>query len=253
VYDLILFVCSFFAGGMNALAGGGSFLAFPALLFLGVPAINANATTTLAMLPGQMTSAFAFRADLDAPPKVLWTMVATSLIGGLIGAFVMLRTPPGVFVKVIPYLLLAATLIFSFGQKLTARLMATRLDKSEPGGGPRMSLQSILFQLLIATYGGYFGAGIGIVILAELSMMGMTKINTMNSLKTILSSSVNLLAAIIFVFSGVIYWREVLVMILGSVAGGFVLAKWGRLLPPQVLRGFIVSIGSVLTIYFFFK
>jgi len=253
LYDVILFVCSFFAGGMNALAGGGSFLAFPALLFLGVPAINANATTTLAMLPGQMASAFAFRSDLDVPTKVLWTMVVISLVGGSLGAIVMVSTPPSLFVKVIPYLLLAATLIFAFGQKITGELMAKRLDKSEPEIGPRMSLFSVLFQLVIAIYGGYFGAGIGIVMLAELSMMGMTKLHSMNALKTILSSSINLLAAVIFVFGGLIYWREVLVMILGSVAGGFVLAKWGRLWPPAVLRGFIILVGSVLTVYFFFK
>jgi uncharacterized membrane protein YfcA len=156
-------------------------------------------------------------------------------------------------VKLVPFLLAAATLIFAFGQKLTARLMASKLDKPEPISGPRMTILSILFQLVIAIYGGYFGAGIGIVILAELSIMGMTKIHSMNALKTMLSSSSNLFAAIVFALSGVIYWREVLVMILGSVAGGFVLAKWGRLLPPAVLRGFIVIIGSVLTIYFFFK
>jgi uncharacterized protein len=253
VYELILFVCSFLAGGMNALAGGGSFIAFPALLFLGVPAINANATTTLAMMPGQMASAFAFRSDLDVPTKVLWSMVLISLIGGSAGAVVMLHTPATLFVKVIPYLLLTATLIFAFGQKMTGKLMAENLDKSETKSGPRMSLFSVLFQLVIAIYGGYFGAGIGIVMLAELSIMGMTKLHSMNALKAILSSSINLLAAVIFAFGGLIYWREVCVMIMGSVAGGFVVAKWGRLWPPAVLRGFIILVGSVLTIYFFFK
>jgi uncharacterized protein len=253
VYELYLFVCAFFAGGINALAGGGTFLAFPALIFAGVPALNANATCTLVMFPGQIASAVAFKADLDAPKNLLWPMGIISLIGGLIGALVMLNTPPGIFAKLVPFLLLTATLIFAFGNKLTGKLVVQKLVTPGSEFEPRLSPGSILFQLLIGIYGGYFGAGMGIVMLALLSILGMTKIHSMNALKTILTSAINLSAAVVFAFSQIVYWREVVVMMVGSITGGYVLAKWGRLLPAPVLRRFIIVVGFTLTVYFFFK
>jgi uncharacterized protein len=249
--DLFLLFSAFLAGGVNALAGGGSFLAFPALMLVGIPAINANATCTLALLPGSVASFWPYRQDLDTERSILIWMSAISFVGGLIGAVIMLNTPPGIFIKVVPYLILAATLIFAFGSKLTSKVLANRLDKNE--SAQKMSFLSAALQFVIAIYGGYFGAGIGIVMLACLSLLGMTKINSMNALKVLLSSVINGIAACAFVFAGAIYWRQVTIMAIGSILGGYLAAKVGRELPPLVIKRFVVFIGILLTIIFFFK
>jgi len=253
--DLLLFFSGLLAGGINALAGGGSFLAFPALLCAGVPPINANATCTLALLPGGIGSIWAYRADFDAPRKLLLTMSAISFVGGLLGAMIMLKTPPGIFVKLIPYLILAATSIFAFGNRLTGMFVANRLAQGDVQQSvpENMPLGSVLFQLIIATYGGYFGAGMGIVILAGLSILGMTKINSMNAFKVVLSSIINLVAAVAFVVAGVIYWHEVSIMAVGGIIGGVLAAKVGQKLPPIFVKRLIIGVGLILTVVFLFK
>ncbi len=253
--DILLFFSALLAGGINALAGGGSFLAFPALLFAGVPPINANATCTLALLPGGIGSIWAYRADFDAPRKILLTMSAISFVGGLLGAIIMLKTPPGIFVKLIPYLILSATLIFAFGNRLTGAFLANRLVKGDgaPSVPENMPLGSVLFQLIIAVYGGYFGAGMGIVILAGLSILGMTKIHSMNALKVVLSSIINFIAAVAFVLAGVIYWREVSIMAVGGIIGGILAAKVSQKLPAILVKRLIIGVGLILTVAFFFK
>jgi len=249
--DLILLFSAFLAGGVNALAGGGSFFAFPALMLVGVPAINANATCTLAMLPGAIASFWPYRQDLDTNRTILIGMSTISFVGGLVGALIMLNTPPGIFIKVVPYLILAATLIFAFGNKITSKILVDQLETGE--NAHKLTLPSIVFQFVIAAYGGYFGAGIGIVMLACLSLLGMTKINSMNALKVLLASVINGISAVAFVFAGAIYWHQVTIMAIGSVVGGYLAAKVGRKLPPLVIKRFVVCIGLLLTIIFFFK
>jgi uncharacterized membrane protein YfcA len=248
--DLLLLCSAFLAGGVNSLAGGGSFLAFPALLLVGVPAINANATCTLALLPGSIASIWPYRQDFDTDRTILVGMATISFIGGLIGALIMLNTPSSIFMKVVPYLILGATLIFAFGNKITSKILVDRL---ETGTAQKLNFSSIALQFVTAIYGGYFGAGIGIIMLACLSLLGMTKINSMNALKVLLATVINGISAIAFVFAGAIYWHEVTIMATGSIAGGYLAAKVGRNLQPIVIKRFVVFIGASLTIIFFFK
>ena len=171
--SILLFVAGVFGGALNAVAGGGSFLAFPALLFTGVPPIPANATNTLALWTGAAASGGAYRRRLDVPVRVLLPLLLASLVGGIAGAVLLLRTPAHTFLRVLPWLMLAATLLFLFGRKLAG--------KRTSGVGHDATTAAIvaasIFELVVAVYGGYFGGGIGIVNLAMLAAVGMTDIH----------------------------------------------------------------------------
>jgi uncharacterized membrane protein YfcA len=236
-------------GAMNAVAGGGSFIGFPSLMFVGVPPISANATNTVALWTGMTASSGAYRSRLSVPMRVLAPLVAVSLAGGMAGAYLLLRTPAHTFLRVIPWLLLAATLLFIFGKRLAR------------GGGSRVTQQATagtiataaILELVVAAYGGYFGGGMGIVILAMLSALGMTDIHSMNALKSVLSASVNGVAVITFIVARAIYWPQALVMIAGAIAGGYFGAHYAQRLPQAWVRGFVILVGSAMTVYFFAK
>src|SRR5579885_3363506 len=235
-------------GALNSVAGGGSFISFPALIFTGVPAINANATNTVALWPGTVASAAAYGKEL-AVHRGVPVLAAVSLVGGVIGAELLLHTPPATFVHLIPWLLLAATLLFTFGGDLTRQLRA-RLTNSSGSAEPSL-LGIALVQLVIAIYGGYFGGGIGILMLAALSVMGMANIHEMNAIKTVLASCINGVAVITFVIAGAIYWPQAIVMVVGAVAGGYGGARIARRLPPLLVRRFVIAVGFAMTMYFF--
>ena len=238
------------AGALNSVAGGGSFISFPMLIFTGVPAINANATNTVALWPGTIASAGAYRAEL-AIHRELAVLAAVSVLGGLIGAELLLHTPPATFVRLIPYLLLAATLLFTFGGSLTRRLRA-RLAVSENSSDPPV-LCLALVQFAIAIYGGYFGGGIGILMLAALSVMGMENIHEMNAVKTVLASCINGVAVVTFVVASAIYWPQAIVMVIGAIVGGYGGAHVARRLPPLLVRRFVIVVGFGMTLYFFIR
>jgi hypothetical protein len=244
---ILLFVAAAFAGTMNAVAGGGSFISFPTLLFTGVPAVPANATNTVALWTGLAFSGGAFRHHLKVRRVVLFTLVGVSLVGGTIGAVLLLHTPAQTFLRVLPWLMLAATLLFIFGRKLI-RPGASRVAQE-------LSARSIVlasfFQLLVAIYGGYFGGGMGIVMLAMLTALGMADIHEMNALKIVLSSSTNGIAVIVFIASRAIYWRQAIVMIVGASLGGYFGAHYSLRLSQKWIRGFVITVGSVMTAYFF--
>ena len=234
---------------MNAVAGGGSFIGFPSLMFVGVPPISANATNTVALWTGMTASSGAYRSRLSVPMRVLAPLVAVSLAGGMAGAYLLLRTPAHTFLRVIPWLLLAATLLFIFGKRL-ARGGGSRVTREATAG--TIATAAIL-ELVVAAYGGYFGGGMGIVILAMLSALGMTDIHSMNALKSVLSASVNGVAVITFIVARAIYWPQALVMIAGAIAGGYFGAHYAQRLPQAWVRGFVILVGSAMTVYFFAK
>jgi len=246
---LLLFSVALLAGAMNAVAGGGSFIAFPTLLFTGVPPVPANATNTVALWTGLAFSGGAFRRHLNAKRQILVSLVGVSLLGGTLGAILLLRTPAHTFMRVLPWLMLAATLLFMFGPKL-ARLRVASVSEETTTGA---ILVAACFQLLVGIYGGYFGGGIGIVILAMLAALGMADIHQMNALKSVLSTSINGVAVIIFVASRAVYWRQALIMILGAALGGYFGAHYSLRLAQNWIRGFVILIGSAMTTYFFVR
>ena len=246
---ILLFVAGVLGGVLNAVAGGGSFIAFPALLFTGVPPIPANATNSLALWSGVTASGGAYRRQLDMPRRVFVPLLISSVIGGLLGAFLLLRTPAHTFMKVLPWLMLGATLLFVFGNRLSGG--------RPPSVGRDATASAILiaslFELAVAVYGGYFGGGVGIVNLAMLAALGMTDIHAMNALKSVLGSAINGVASVAFIVKRAVYWPQALVMIAGAVVGGYFGAHYAQKLPQNWVRGFVILVGAGMTIYFFAK
>jgi uncharacterized membrane protein YfcA len=248
-HAIFLLTAATFAGALNAIAGGGSFISFPALLLTGVPPIPANATNTIAMWTGVTASTGAYRSRLNVPMRVLIPLVAASVAGGLIGAILLLKTPAHTFMRLLPWLMLAATLLFTFGRTIT------RTQRSSVGHDattPAIVAASI-FELFVAIYGGYFGAGMGFVILAMLALIGMTEIHAMNALKSVLSSTTNGLAVIAFVFARAIYWPQAVIMVAGAMLGGYFGAHYAQQLPQKWVRAAVIFIGAGMTVYFFAK
>ena len=246
----LLFGATLAAGAINAVAGGGSFLTFPALIFAGVPSIAANATSTMAVWPGSLASIGAYREDIRRERSQLTGLLAVSLLGGLLGAFVLLHTSQRTFDRLLPWLLLAATLIFTFGGSLSARLRAQAVRS---GGAAPVAVLTWLIQLAIATYGGYFGAGIGILMLALLSFAGMTDIHAMNGLKTVLGAALNAMALLAFVWARLIVWPQALLMMAGAIVGGYGAARLARRTDPRIIRRLVICIGVTMTGYFFWR
>lgn len=236
-------------GTMNAMAGGGSFVSFPMLLFTGVPAVPANATNTVALWTGLIFSGGAFRHHLKVRRLILVVLAGVSLLGGTIGAILLLRTPAQTFLRVLPWLMLAATLLFIFGRKL----IPARAPQAVHEVGPRAIVLASFFQLLVAIYGGYFGGGMGIVILAMLAAFGMADMHEMNALKIVLSSSTNGIAVLVFIASRAVYWHQALIMIVGAAIGGYFGAHYSLRLPQSWVRRFVIGVGSFMTVYFFVR
>lgn len=241
--DILLLIASFVAGVINAIAGGGSFLTFPSLVFAGIPAVAANATNTLALIPGTFASTWSYRRQLAPIPGIpMWLLYGVSLAGGLIGAVLLLKTSEQAFQALAPWLLLFATVIFAFGKEIN-RYLRTHFHIGVVG--------YLVLQIIIAVYGGYFGAGIGILTLAVLSLYGMTDINGMNAVKTLIAGTLNAIAAVIFVFSGLIHWRECALMAVAGIAGGYIGAWGAQRMNPRIIRGCVIVIGCAMTFWFF--
>ena len=234
---------------MNAVAGGGSFVAFPALLVTGVPPVHANATNTLSLWVGTTASGGAYRNRLRLPRRILIPLLITSLIGGLAGALLLIKTPAQTFLRVIPWLMLGATLLFAFGRHLTGRISA---GISHQASNKAIAGASF-FELLVATYGGYFGGGIGIMNLALFAALGMSEIHEMNALKIAVVTVINGVAAFTFVLTGSIVWPQAVVMIVGAALGGYTAAHFAQKLPPHLVRAMVIFIGCFMTVYFLWK
>ena len=246
---IFLFAAGVLGGAINAVAGGGSFVAFPALLFTGVPPIPANATNSLALWIGVTASGGAYRKHLNIAKRVMVPLIAASVVGGLGGAFLLIKTPGQTFLRVLPWLLLGATLLFAFGKYLTRHISA---GISRDSSNAALAGASI-FELLVAVYGGYFGGGMGIMNLAMLAALGMTNIHEMNALKVVLGGVINGVATVTFIAMGAIAWPQGVAMTLGALVGGYFAAHYAQKLPQSWIRGFVIFVGGAMTIYFFVR
>lgn len=250
---IILFFVALLAGALNSVAGGGSFFSFPTLIFTGVPAINANATNTIALWPGSVASVVAYRRQFSSQRPVLIVLSVASMAGGLLGALLLLRTPEATFLRILPWLLLLATALFAFGGNLVGRLRG-RVGGSLPAGPSWLPLLGTgLVQLVIGAYGGFFGGGIGMMMLAVLSVQGMRSVHTMNALKTLLASLINGVAVVTFILAGAVYWAQGLLMVVGAVIGGYGGAHLAQRLDPGLVRRFVIIVGCAMTVYFFVR
>ena len=246
---ILLFLAGALGGALNSVAGGGSFISFPALLFAGVPPIPANATSTIALWTAAAASGGAYRRRLSVPRRVMVPLMSASLTGGLAGAFLLLKTPAHTFMRVLPWLTLGATLLFAFARKLAGErksVIAHEASATAMAG-------ATLFQLGVAVYGGYFGGGMGIVMLAMLATLGMTDIHSMNALKSVLGFVINGVAVVAFIVARAVYWKHGMVMIAGSFVGGYLGAHYAQKAPQVWIRAFVVSVGAAMTVYFFWE
>lgn len=246
-----LFLAALAAGTINSVAGGGSFISFPALLFVRIPPIDANATNTAAMWPGTIASTVAYWREMRQPRvrKLLPPLLLTGFVGGIIGASILLKTPQATFMKMVPWLLLAATLLFVASGKITKWVRA----QGEQGGGRRRMLfvAGLALELVISIYIGYFGAGAGILVLAMLALLDVGNIHAMNGMKTLLVSAVNLVALALFIHARVIVWPEAVVMLVGAAIGGYSGAYYAQRVNPLVIRRLVIVIGFGMSAYFF--
>lgn len=240
---LLLMAAAFAAGVINSVAGGGSFLTFPSLVFAGVPAVIANASSTVALVPSALTAAYSYRTDIQTlQEKRIKSWFIVSLIGGALGAGLLLVTSDKTFRQIAPWLLLFATLVFAFGAQISTAFRG-RLH------GDQTLMLCLLFP--VAVYGGYFGGGIGIMILAAFRLYGLTDIHGMNGVKTILSGALNAIAALIFIAAHQVSWVPTLVMMAAGIVGGYVGPVIARRMPQKVIRGVVIVVGMLMTVYFF--
>jgi uncharacterized membrane protein YfcA len=238
----IAFAAAFVAGVINSVAGGGTLVSFPALVWLGLPSVTANATSTVAIWPGTVGGVWGYRRELrEAEPRMM-ALTIPSLVGGALGAVMLQHTSPGFFDKLVPFLIAFATILFMAqdrikGLQLTGRGLA----------GP------MVFQFLVALYGGFFGAGIGILMLAALSVLGMSDIHKMNGLKNFFALCINGIAAFYFVWAKMTEWHYVAVMAAGAIIGGYGCAGVARKLGRTTVRRIVVGIGWSMAIALFIK
>ncbi len=242
---LFLALAGFAGGAMNAVAGGGQFIIFPALLFAGVPPVAANITGGIATIPGQFSSVWAYRHDIRAATVFdVRLLMLASAAGGLIGALTLLLTPSAVFTGVLPWLMLLATIVFTAGNFAAPRLLQHF----------RLGSRSVhAIQFLIAIYGGYFGAGIGFMMLAALTLYGMRDIHAMNGLKMMLALCMTLTSSVAFITAGQVHWSEAIIMGLASLAGGYAGARGAKRIDPRIIKLCVVALGVTLTVYFFLR
>jgi uncharacterized membrane protein YfcA len=248
-HAVILFLAALLAGAINSVAGGGSFVSFPALLFAGIPPVNANASNTVALWPGQVASIGAYRNQLrHLSWATVMPLVVTGVLGGALGGWTLLRTPQGTFMRLVPWLMLIATVIFAMSGRVT------RWVRRRTASGQHHEFatgRGVVFQLFIAFYIGYFGAGAGILILAMLALLGMEEIHTMNALKALLTTVSNGVAMLIFIASRAVYWPETIVMIVGGMLGGYFGAHFAQKTKPEYVRAIVIVIGFTLSAYYF--
>jgi uncharacterized membrane protein YfcA len=262
-----LFVAAFVGGALNAVAGGGSFIGLPALIFAGVPAVSANATNTLALWPASIASAWAYRREVAATRARVVSLGGVSLAGGLIGGLLLVRTSDDAFLRLLPWLLLLAAVTFSLGTMLQQHFTGEAAQHSTGEASQHSTgeatqhlatssaqyLTVLSIQFLIAVYGGYFGGGMGIMMLAGLTLAGMTDIHQMNAVKSVLAVAINGVALAEFVALGAIEWAPGVIMAAGGIAGGYAGASTARRVDQLYVQGLVMVIAWGLTVYFFLR
>ncbi len=245
---LLLCLAALAAGAINSIAGGGTLATFPTLLTV-LSAVPANATSTVALLPGSFASAWGYRKELASSRAMLTRLFFPSLFGGIAGAFALTRFPERIFENLVPWLLLTATTLMLVQRPLAKWIGAH--PHEAPSSGTVTAV--VLFQFLVGVYGGYFGAGIGILMLSSLAFMGIADIHQMNGVKSILASVMNGVGAAIFVFEGKVVWRYALPMAVASVIGGYVGARLARKLQASTVRSIVIVIGFAVAAYSFYR
>lgn len=246
---LWLVAASLLAGFINAMAGGGSFLSFPAMLGMGVPPVQANATNTLALWPGQITSLATLRGDLRR--DLLWPVVITSVIGGVAGAEVLLHTRQSTFLRLIPWLILGGTLIFGISPYISRWLRSRSAHQHADRAIPVLPVSLALFP--VCFYVGYFGAGGGFLVMTILALFGVEEMYTLNALKVLAAMTSNFVAIVTFVVKGAIVWHYCLLSMIFAALGGYLGARMTKRISAETLRRFVVGTGLVISAYFFYK
>ena len=251
IYDILIIIGAALCGGfVNAVAGGGTLITFPILTFLGIPAVNANITNTVALCPGYFGGTWAQRKDLQGQKKRLWWLIPISILGGLAGGYLLQYTGEKLFRELVPWLILFASAILALQGIIKKKLrlnheknLNTRKEQSIPA----------LLALPATIYGGYFGAGLGVILMAFLGLSIKDSLTRINALKQAVSLSTNIAAALFFVFSGKVEWTVAVVMAISALIGGFFGGKLARKINPNVLRWTIVGIGLVISVLMYFK
>ena len=253
-----IFVAAVLGGVVNSIAGGGTLLTFPVLVGLGIPSVVANATSTVALWPGTVASAWGYR-DLLVGMR-LWVVrfAIPSVLGGLIGALLLIKTPPARFDAIVPWLVLGATVLFMVHKPLTERLPRNNESLTDVAGDDHASDRAVqpnakvlAYQFGVAVYGGYFGAGIGILMLAALGLMGFRNIHRMNGLKNWGGLCMNAVAAAMFAFTSLVHWPFALAMAVGATAGGYLGSRTAQRVPQELVRGAVVAIGLITGLLLF--
>jgi hypothetical protein len=246
----VAFGSAFVAGAINSVAGGGTLLTFPTLIWLGLPSINANATSTVAIWPGTVGTIWGYRQEVRTSSPRMLALAIPSVIGGILGALLLNYTPPAVFDALVPFLILFATLLFMIQEPVQRRL---KISNPETHASTLWFIGAMLFQFFVALYGGYFGAGIGILMLAALSVMGFTDIHQMNALKALLGASINGVAALYFIWARMVYWPEFVVMVIGAIIGGYGGALIARRIGGPAVRRIVILVGLSMAASMFVK
>ena len=246
-------VCAaaFLAGAINSIAGGGTLLTFPSLLAVLAP-VTANGTSTMALLPGSIASAWAYRGDAAHPPKLLWWLFAPSLVGGMLGTVLVTRTDERYFAALVPWLILTASVLFLL-QPMVARMMKSQPTGADTSHGTSHLAMLAAAQLVVAIYGGYFGAGIGILMLSALAYMGLRDVHEMNALKAILATLINGVAAAWFALEGKVEWRYAIPMAFSAIAGGYIGARLSLKFSSASVRKVVIAIGFSMSAYYLYK
>ena len=236
------FASAFAAGAINSVAGGGTLLTFPTLIWLGLDSVSANATSTVSIWPGSLGGMAGYRRELRGADQKILSLAIPSLVGGILGAWLLRFTPPAIFDALVPFLILFATLLF-MAQETVQRLLKIKMGLTG----------AMIFQFGVALYGGYFGAGIGILMLAALSILGLTDIHQMNGLKNFFALCINGIAALYFIWERMVQWPYVIVMAAGAIAGGYGGAGLARKVGRAVVRRVVVCIGLGMAVSLFVK
>ena len=244
LFPLLLMLCAAFAAGaINAIAGGGTLLTFPVLIWLGLDPKVANGTSTVALWPGLFGGLFGYRKELEHSSTILFRLGLTSLIGGMMGALLLVRTPSKLFANLVPFLILFATLLFMSNGVVNKRLRLGTLEQKQMG---RWWTGAIIFQFFSAMYGGYFGAGNGILMLAALGLLGLNELHRANGIKNFLGICINAVAVLIFAVAGYVVWKDALLMACGALAGGYFGARMAMRVGQKWVRRGVVLIGWVI-------
>ena len=245
---------AFLAGAMNALAGGGTFFSFPALLAAGVPPVTANASNTVALWPASLSSAWVYRRELAKHRDWVIALSLVAMVGGILGGLLLLAISNQAFTRLIPWLLLLATVLFTFSKQISQLVShcKKRLGITQTGDQPH-SKAGLFFQFLVTVYGGFFGAGQGILTLAALSIQGIDDIQELNALKNWISAVTYSVSALTFIVAGAITWPYTVLMIVTATLGGAAGAQLARYMQAHWLKRVVISVGTLMTAIYFFK